>query len=162
RCRYFGRFRGNSGHRAIGRNWWKMTQSGHRPHTPFCRLPRPLRCFLQPGGSMRRRQLFGLLGAAALWPVSIRAQQKLPTIGFLGASSPAAWGSLVAAFERRLRELGWIDGRTVSIVYSWAEGRSDRYDEIAAEFVHRKVDVIVTSGGAGLAVKRATTTIPTV
>ena len=112
----------------------------------------------EPGG----RHEAAVFSAAAAWPVIPRAQQKLPTIGFLGASTPAAWGSLVAAFERRLRELGWIDGRTVTIVYSWAEGRSERYDEIAAEFVRRKVDVIVTSGGAVLAVKQTTTTIPIV
>jgi putative ABC transport system substrate-binding protein len=112
---------------------------------------------------MRRREFITIIGGAAVaWPLAGRAQQKLPTIGFLGASTPAAWGSLVAAFERRLRELGWIEGRTITITYSWAEGRSERYDEIAAEFVRRKVDVIVTSGGAVLAAKQATSTIPIV
>ena len=96
---------------------------------------------------MRRREFLGVLGGAATaWPLVATAQKKVPTIGFLGASTPAAWGSLVAAFERRLRELGWIEGRTITITYSWAEGRNERYGEIAAEFVHRKVDVIVTSG----------------
>jgi putative ABC transport system substrate-binding protein len=63
---------------------------------------------------------------------------------------------------QRLRELGWTEGRTVAIEYRWAEGRSERYAEIAAEFVRLKVDVIVTSGGAVSAVKQATTAIPIV
>src|SRR5262249_34076592 len=65
-------------------------------------------------------------------------------------------------FERRMRELGWIEGRTIEIAYRWAEGRSERYEEIAAEFVRLNVDVIVTSGGAVLAAKQATSTIPIV
>jgi len=112
---------------------------------------------------MRRREFMTLLGGAA-WPLVVRAQQrdKLPTIGFLGASTPVAWGNLVTAFERRMRELGWIEGRTIEIAYRWAEGRSERYEEIAAEFVRLNVDVIVTSGGAVLAAKQATSTIPIV
>ena len=55
-------------------------------------------------------------------------------------------GQWVTAFEQRLRELGWIDGRTVGIEYRWAEGRSERYVEIAAEFAARNVDIIVTHG----------------
>jgi ABC-type uncharacterized transport system substrate-binding protein len=82
--------------------------------------------------------------------------------GFLGAGTPDTWGSLVAAFERRLRELGWVEGRTITIVYRWAGGRSERYQEIAVEFVRRKVDIVVTSGGAVLAVKQATSGIPIV
>src|SRR5262249_6055556 len=93
-----------------------------------------------------------------------RAQQpaKLPTIGFLGASTPVAWSHWVAAFTLRLRELGWIEGRTVSIEYHWAEGRNERYAEIAAEFVRLKVDVIVTVGTAARAAKQATSVIPIV
>ena len=74
------------------------------------------------------------------------AAGKLPTIGFLGAATPSAWSQWTAAFVQRLRELGWIEGRTVAIEYRWAEGRSERFAEIAAEFVRLKVDVIVTSG----------------
>src|SRR6266853_6699978 len=81
-------------------------------------------------------------------------------VGFLGASTPAAAEHWVAAFAQRLRELGWTDGRTVAIEYRWAEGRSKRYAEIAAEFVRLKVDVIVTVGSAVLAAKQATSTIP--
>ena len=112
---------------------------------------------------MRRREFITLLGGAAAWPFAARAQQgKLPTIGFLGASTPSGWTRFVAAFERRLRELGWIEGRTVAIEYRWAEGHSERYAEIAAEFVRLKVDVIVTVGGAADAAKQATTLIPIV
>jgi putative ABC transport system substrate-binding protein len=114
---------------------------------------------------MRRREFIaGLGGAAAAWPVVARAQQvdKLPIIGFLGASTPAAWNQWVAAFVQRLKELGWTEGRTVSIEYRWAEGRTDRFTEIAAEFVRLKVDVIVTVGSAVSAAKAATSVIPIV
>ncbi|MBV9247770.1 MAG: ABC transporter substrate-binding protein [Acetobacteraceae bacterium] len=99
-----------------------------------------------------------------LSPRSASAQQagKLPTVGFLGASTPAGWREEVAAFAQRLRELGWIEGRTVAVEYRWAEGRSERFAEIAAEFVGIKVDVIVTAGSAVATVKRATSTIPIV
>ena len=92
-----------------------------------------------------------------------RAQQpaKLPTIGFLGTSDASA-GPLARRFVQRLRELGWIEGRTVAIEFRWAEGRSERFAEIAAEFVRLKVDVIVTSGGAVPAAKQATSVIPIV
>jgi len=61
-----------------------------------------------------RREFITLLGGAAAWPLAARAQQvgKLPTIGFLGAATPAAWSQWVAAFTQRLRELGWVEGRT--------------------------------------------------
>jgi putative ABC transport system substrate-binding protein len=112
-----------------------------------------------------RRQFIGALGSTALtWPLAAHAQQanKLPTIGFLGSATSSTWGPWVAAFAQRLRELGWIEGRTVEIEYRWGEGRPERYAEIAAEFVRLKVDVIVTSGGAALAPKQATSVIPIV
>src|SRR4030081_1453168 len=113
---------------------------------------------------MKRRDFIAGLGATAAWPLAARAQQpgKFPTIGFLGTTTPSAWGSYVPAFVQRLNELGWVEGRTVAIEYRWAEGRNERFDEVAAEFARLKVDVIVTSGGAGVAVKRATSTIPIV
>ena len=76
---------------------------------------------------MRRREFIGLLGgAAAAWPVAARAQQplKLPTIGVLGAGTPSGWTHWVAAFVQRLRELGWVEGRTVAMEVRWAEGPS--------------------------------------
>jgi putative ABC transport system substrate-binding protein len=114
---------------------------------------------------VRRRDFITLVGgAAAAWPFAARAEQpaKLPTIGLLGAATPATWSVFIVAFVRRLRELGWIEGRTIAIEYRWAEGRRERYAEIAAEFVRLKVDVIVTSGGAALAAKQATSLIPIV
>jgi putative ABC transport system substrate-binding protein len=114
---------------------------------------------------MKRREFITLLGgAAAAWPLMARAQQtaKLPTIGFLGASSASAQAQWTAAFLQRLRELGWIEGRTIAIEYRWAEGRNDRFAEFATEFVGLKVDVIVTDGGAAVAAKKVTSVIPIV
>src|SRR5215204_5045878 len=113
---------------------------------------------------MRRREFISLLGGAAVWPVVARAQQtgKLPTIGFLGTATASTFGPWTAAFVQRLRELGWIEGRTVAIEYRWAEGRSVRYTEIAAEFVRLKVDVIVTVASAVVAARQATSVIPIV
>jgi putative ABC transport system substrate-binding protein len=73
-----------------------------------------------------------------------------------------AWTHWTAAFVRRLGELGWIDGRNVTIEYRWAEGRAERYVEVATEFVRLKVDVIVTGGSAIPAAMQATSTIPIV
>jgi putative ABC transport system substrate-binding protein len=114
----------------------------------------------------RRKFLATLLGGAAVaWPLAARAQQppKLPTVGYMGAATPATSGQWAAAFVQRLRELGWIEGRTIAIEYRWTEGRTERAAEIAAEFVQRRVDVIVTSGtGIVLAAKQATSVIPIV
>ena len=115
---------------------------------------------------MRRREFITLLGgAAAAWPLAVRAQQaeKLLTIGFLGQNTRSAGGEWTAAFVQRLRELGWTDGRTIAIEYRWGEGREERFAEVAAEFVRLKVDIIVVSGTpAVMASKRATSTIPIV
>jgi putative tryptophan/tyrosine transport system substrate-binding protein len=115
---------------------------------------------------MKRREFMTLLGGAAVaWPAGAQAQpiSKLPTIGFLGAGTPSAWNQRVLAFSQRLRELGWIESRTIAIDYRWADGRSDLFDEIAADFVQRKVDVIVTAGTAAVfAVRKATSVIPIV
>src|SRR3981189_447631 len=114
---------------------------------------------------MRRREFIGLLGGATWWPLVARAQQpaKLPSIGFLGTSTPSAPKQSVAGFVQRLRELDWIEGRTVAIEYRWADGRSERFAEIAAEFVRLKVDIIVTGGTLpAIAAKQTTSTIPIV
>jgi putative ABC transport system substrate-binding protein len=114
---------------------------------------------------MKRREFITLLGgAAAAWPLPAHTQQqvgKLPTIGFLGADA-SAFSPWTAAFVAHLRELGWIENRNVAIEYRWSEGRTERYAEIAAEFVRLKVDVIVTVGSAVPTVKQATTVIPIV
>src|SRR5215813_4485682 len=115
---------------------------------------------------MKRREFISLLGGAtAAWPLAARAQQsgKVPIIGFLGTATPSTMSSRVAAFVQRLRELGWIENRTVVIEYRWAEGRSERFAEIVAEFVRLKVDVIVTHSTATvIAAKQATAVIPIV
>ena len=115
---------------------------------------------------MGRREFITLIvGAAVAWPLAAQAQQpgKLPTIGYLGAGAPAADTPWKAAFVQRLRELGWIEGRTIAIEARWAEGRSERYAEIAAEMVRLKVAVIVTYATAPvIAVKQATSVIPIV
>src|SRR5436190_2230455 len=113
--------------------------------------------------SLRRRDLITLLGGAAVWPLGASAQRagKLPSIGVLGTDI-SLWAPWTAAFVQRLRELGWIDGRTVAIEYRWAEGNPNRYAEIAAEFIRLNVDVIVTTGTAVPAVKQATVVIPIV
>jgi putative ABC transport system substrate-binding protein len=114
---------------------------------------------------MRRREFIMFIGGvAAAWPLPLSAQQagKMPTIGYLGATTPSAWAPWTAAFVQRLRELGWIEGRNIRIEYRWAEGRTERYNEIAAEFVRLKVDVIVTGGPAVGAAKQATSVIPIV
>ena len=111
---------------------------------------------------MRRREFITLLGGAAAWPLAARAQQpvKLPTIGFLGGSTPSTQVQWAAAFLPRLRELGWIEGRNVAIEVRWAQGRAERFAEIAAGST--KVDVIVSSGPPVYAAKQATSVIPIV
>jgi putative ABC transport system substrate-binding protein len=115
-------------------------------------------------GIARRHFISVLSGAVVTWPLAARAQQagKLPTIGFLATGTATIYGQWIAAFTQRLHELGWNEGRTVAIEYRFADGRSERNAEIAAELVRLKVDVIVTVGGAALAAKQATSVIPIV
>jgi putative ABC transport system substrate-binding protein len=113
---------------------------------------------------VKRRDFITLIGGAAAWPLAAHAQQpaKLPTIGFLGVSSAAAIAGWLPAFVQRLRELGWIEGRTVAINYRWAEGQTERFSQIAAEFVRLKVDLIVTAGSGAAAAKEVTSVVPIV
>jgi ABC-type uncharacterized transport system substrate-binding protein len=115
---------------------------------------------------MKRREFITLVGGAAVtWPLTSGAQQasRVPTIGVLGGATASAESQRTAALTRRLRDLGWIDGRTVAIEYRWAEGRSERLVEIASEFVRLRVDVILATGTApALAAKQATSVIPIV
>jgi putative tryptophan/tyrosine transport system substrate-binding protein len=113
---------------------------------------------------MRRREFITLLGgAAAAWPLAARAQQSVrrPTLGLLIPGSPAIYSQRVGALVQRLRELGWVDGSTIAIEYRWAA--TQKFDDIAAEFVRAKVDVIFTSGTPPtVAAKKATSQIPIV
>jgi putative ABC transport system substrate-binding protein len=113
---------------------------------------------------MKRRAFLATgSGAAIAWPFGAGAQPaRRPVIGMLGVSTRANWAAWTKAFVERLGELDWVEHRTVAIEYRWADGRSERFGEIAAEFVRLGVDVIVTVGSGVLAAKQATSTIPIV
>jgi len=113
---------------------------------------------------LKRREFITLLGsAAALWPLTARAQQAVPVVGVLSAEWPNLFSDRLRAFHDGLRETGYVEGRNLAIEYRWAEGRNDRLPALAAELVRRQVTVLVaTSTPAVLAARIATTTIPIV
>src|SRR5215470_12899709 len=115
---------------------------------------------------MRRREFITLLGGTvAVWPLAAQAQQggKLATIGLLGSGTAAAQSTWSAAFAQRMRELGWIEGRNLTIEYRWAEGHTERLAGLANELVRLNVDVILTHNTPPpLAAKQATSVIPIV
>lgn len=114
---------------------------------------------------MNRRDLLILGSTAIAWPQIVRAQQKtMRAIGFLSGTSSVRYAPFVAAFREALAEAGFVEGQKVTIEYRWADGVFDRLPEMAEDLVHRKVDLIVTSGGtlAAMAARGATDTIPTV
>src|SRR5262245_13478404 len=142
---------------------WAVRSAATSPK-PLCSLPplgradsaraRPRR----RGDRMKRRAFITLLGGAAAWPLAAGAQQSsMRRIGFLGPLSEQTQLQWTTAFLKGLRDHGWIEGTTISIDYRWAEGRSDRVAELAAELVRREVNIIVTAGTEPtIVVKQAT------
>jgi putative ABC transport system substrate-binding protein len=115
--------------------------------------------------SIRRRKFIALLGGAAAWPVVAGAQEarRVPIIGYIAPTNPLIPSRSTGAFLQRLRELGWIEGQTITVESRWAAGRPERLDEIAAEFVRIKVDLIVTSStNDSIVVKQVAPQIPMV
>jgi putative ABC transport system substrate-binding protein len=112
---------------------------------------------------VRRREFVTLLGSAAVWPVTARAQQSpLPVIGFLNAASPDSYAHLVRAFHQGLRDVGYVEGQNVAIEYRWAEGQYDRLPAMAADLVRRQVTLIAANSAAAVAAKAVTSTVPIV
>jgi putative ABC transport system substrate-binding protein len=114
---------------------------------------------------MQRREFIAILGGVAGWPIAVHGQQlkKIPRVGFLGLTSPAAHARFLEAFRRGLRDLGYIDGESIWVEHRWAEGQYDRLPQLATDLIREKVDLVVTYGSEGaLAAKRSITTVPVV
>jgi ABC-type uncharacterized transport system substrate-binding protein len=112
---------------------------------------------------MRRRRFITLAAAALGWPITARAQQGVPIIGFVGSDSPELYMERLRAFRLGLRVIGFMEGQNVTIEYRWAEGRNDQLGALAGDLVRRKANVIVTpTTPSALAAKAITDVIPIV
>ncbi|MGB6652804.1 MAG: ABC transporter substrate binding protein, partial [Xanthobacteraceae bacterium] len=113
---------------------------------------------------MRRREfIIAIAGSAAAWPLAARSQSaKIPVIGFIGTTTQATWSQPIAAFEKRLDELGWVPGKTITIDYHWTQGHNEDVLQIAQGLVAHNVNVIVVGGNGVAAAKQATSIIPIV
>ena len=114
----------------------------------------------EPGASMKRRDVIGLVGGAAMsWPLMARAQQSMPVVGLLSSATPTGYASRVSAFHQGLVETGYAEGRNVAIEYRWAENQLDRLPAMAADLVRRQVTVIFTGGIPGVRAAKAATAL---
>ena len=114
---------------------------------------------------MQRREFLTLLGgAAAAWPLAVRAQQAMPIVGYFSARTPESDVPMLVAFRQGLNDAGYVEGKNVAIEFRWAKGQYDLLPTLAKDLVRRKVTIVVTSGGedVALAAKAATTRIPIV
>ena len=136
----------------------KRTCGPHIRPPPVCSFN-----VLSLGATMKRREFITLIGGAAAWPLTVRAQSAVPVIGLLGTATASEWKPYVDAFYRGLSEVGYVEGRNVAIEARWANSQYERLPAMAADLIQRQTTVIVAlSTPAARVAKTATATIPVV